>query len=165
MSNRVRPFLRDARGKFSTRELAWHAGNLTNAQDCKGSGCYQSARRYTPIALGRQVRLNYTISRQNIPLKKNTYQGWGHSSVVQRTGYSLRGPRFNFQHLHSGSEPPVTLVPRDPKPPSNVHEHQAFICCIYTCSGKTPINFQLGMVVHSFNPCTWKAEAARSLRV
>jgi hypothetical protein len=33
--------------------------------------------------------------------------GWRDGSEAKSTGYSSRGLRFNFQHLHGGSQPSV----------------------------------------------------------
>ena len=35
---------------------------------------------------------------------------WTNGSVVKSTGYSVKGPGFNPQHPHVGSQPSVTLV-------------------------------------------------------
>lgn len=42
--------------------------------------------------------------------------------VVDSTGCSCRGPRFNFQHPHGDSPPSVTPVPRDLMPSSGIFE-------------------------------------------
>ena len=44
---------------------------------------------------------------------KPTSWDWREDSVVKSTGY-CPGPRFNSQHPHDGSQPPVTPVPGDP---------------------------------------------------
>ena len=41
-------------------------------------------------------------------------------SVVRCTGCSSRGPRFDSQHPHDGSQPSVTLVPGDLMPSSGI---------------------------------------------
>ena len=35
-------------------------------------------------------------------------EGWRDSSVVKSTGCSCRGSKLHSQHLHGGSQPPVT---------------------------------------------------------
>ena len=45
--------------------------------------------------------------------ERMTCQGLGNSSLVKSTDYSFTGPRFNFQHLHHGSQLSLTPVPRD----------------------------------------------------
>ena len=41
-------------------------------------------------------------------------------SVVKRTGSSSRGPEFNSQQPHGGSQPVVTVDPEDPMLSSGV---------------------------------------------
>ena len=43
-------------------------------------------------------------------------RGWRDDSVVKNTGCSSRGPRFNSQYPHGGSQLSVTSVPGDPTP-------------------------------------------------
>lgn len=51
-------------------------------------------------------------------------QVWGDGSVIKHTGCSYRGPRFDSQYPHSGSQPFVTSVPEDLMPDSGFHGHQ-----------------------------------------
>jgi hypothetical protein len=38
---------------------------------------------------------------------ETTVQGWKGGSAVKRTGCSSRGPEFNFQQPHAGSQPSI----------------------------------------------------------
>jgi hypothetical protein len=40
-------------------------------------------------------------------LKEEKKGGWRNGPAVKSTGYSSRGPEFNFQQLHGGSQPSV----------------------------------------------------------
>jgi len=60
------------------------------------------------------------------------------SSVVKSTGYSSKGPRFNSQHLHRGSQRPVTPDQWDLMP-SGFHLYRSQSISKYTHLGLTPI--------------------------
>jgi hypothetical protein len=42
-----------------------------------------------------------------LPSIKQSLKGWRDSSTVKSTGCSSRGPEFNSQQLHGGSQPSV----------------------------------------------------------
>ena len=41
------------------------------------------------------------------PVIKDSEEGWRDGSAVKSTGCSSRGPEFNFQQPHGGSQPSV----------------------------------------------------------
>lgn len=48
-------------------------------------------------------------------------KGWRNGSMVKSTYCSCRKPGFDFQHLSSSSQPPVTQVPETLLPSSGLH--------------------------------------------
>jgi hypothetical protein len=49
--------------------------------------------------------------------------------AVKSSGCSSREPWFNSQYPHEGSQPPVTVDPRDPTPSSGLLGQQTFGWC------------------------------------
>ena len=56
--------------------------------------------------------------------------------MLKSTGCSSRGPEFNSQHSHNGSQPSVILIPGYLMPSSGLHRHCTDVVQIH--AGKTP---------------------------
>ena len=67
--------------------------------------------------------MNYMLSNRDfiVCVLQTSTQG---GSVVKSTDCSSRGPRFNSQHPHGGSQLSVAPVPEDPASPVNVHHDE-----------------------------------------
>lgn len=53
----------------------------------------------------------------------NRSEGWRGDPTAKTICCSCRGLKFNSQHRHGGSQPPIPLVPRDLQPFSSLHGH------------------------------------------
>lgn len=76
-------------------------------------------RQHTPLTPLREPGL-YSEGTASVVLptpclQEKTFQ-WRHGSDVKSTVCSSRGPGFNSQGPHGGSQPSVALVPEDLKP-------------------------------------------------
>jgi hypothetical protein len=61
-----------------------------------------------PCLKTTRAHFNFTIFRDSkTALKKNKGRGWSDVSAVRSTGCSSRGPEFNSQQPHGGSQPSV----------------------------------------------------------
>lgn len=57
---------------------------------------------------------------------------------------SCGGPEFSSQSSHGGSQPAVTTVPGNPRPPSNLCEQQACVVThAHACRQDTHINISI----------------------
>jgi hypothetical protein len=69
-----------------------------------GGGKTGKGQRLERHAVTHSVLIN---SRQLSLLIRNKQQGWRGDSAVKSTGCSSRGPEFNSQQPHGGSQPSV----------------------------------------------------------
>jgi hypothetical protein len=51
--------------------------------------------------------LSHILTKKKEKEKEKKIRGWRDGSVVKSTDFSSRGPEFNFQQPHSGSQPSV----------------------------------------------------------
>jgi hypothetical protein len=64
-----------------------------------------------PVSKGRPLRLGKKVTREPglcilfLEWLKSTSEGWRDGSAVKSTGCSSRGPEFNSQQSHGGSQP------------------------------------------------------------
>jgi hypothetical protein len=78
-------------------------------------------------------------------------RGWRDGSAVKSTDCSYRGPEFNSQQLHDGSQPSVMGIP--------------LLVCLKTATVHSHIfkkkkkKCSWAVLAHAFNPSTWEAEA------
>jgi len=68
-------------------------------------------------------------SPQPVLVKHRNKKGWRDGLAVKSSGCSSREPWFNSQYPHEGSQPPVTVDPRDPTPSSGLLGQQTFGWC------------------------------------
>ena len=70
-----------------------------------------------PARLACTAPTNYFI--------KNFLKDWRVGSAVKSTGCSCRGPRFDSQHPHGGSQSSVIPVPERLIPAVSLHGHHS----------------------------------------
>ena len=70
--------------------------------------------------------------------KRSTSGCWRVVSVVKSS--SCRGPRFNSQHRHGGSQPFITAVPGELLPSSDLRGYQVYILCPHIYVGRAFIH-------------------------
>lgn len=64
-------------------------------------------------------------------------EAWRDGSAVMNTGCSSRGPGFNPQHPHDGSQPPVTPAAGDLTPSSSLQGYHTHRMYRHTCRQNT----------------------------